>query len=394
MGGSASSELKAAEGVIRKLQAELRAAQSVASGKEELLSRATSELAAAKKRDGERESARVDKAAYARLEEALRTTRREAEAERVKSRTAAEELRRARDELERASGDDKFRAVATREVGGETAMRAASLVAEASATLDEPVFGSLLCDFGYKRLYRADPLRLWTGTVLWERQRAFRDDRASMIAQAKKASSVGGWPGAIAVVERDASPPIVVDGQHRLGAAWALSPLPPNLREIVVEVYPPMSDKDIFALFAEINKCEPVALVDMSADDVEGGASPDDRRRIDAAAARLKDAYPDMFKPSRSCRAPHLNLDALRDQIHKACVLARLPADDASLDDFLRRSNQHLAALPRDAWHQPDLRCRANTATAIDKALDKAAKHQFFLGLTWEWLHRDFHDAP
>ena len=57
----------------------------------------------------------------------------------------------------------------------------AKLVAEANAALlDEnaaaegsahPVFGELLHDFGHKRLYRASPLTLWTGTVLWDSQR-------------------------------------------------------------------------------------------------------------------------------------------------------------------------------------------------------------------------------
>ena len=48
-----------------------------------------------------------------------------------------------------------------------------------------PVFGELLGDFGHKRLYRASPLTLWTGTVLWDSQRAFRQERAADIADSR-----------------------------------------------------------------------------------------------------------------------------------------------------------------------------------------------------------------
>ena len=80
---------------------------------------------------------------------------------------------------------------------------------------------------------------LWAGTVMWERQRAFRQERAALIASAKAKSPLSGWPGSISIVEtepcttdstdelvdRDGVSTIgmLIDGQHRLGAAHLLS---------------------------------------------------------------------------------------------------------------------------------------------------------------------------
>lgn len=405
MGTAASSELKAAEASIRRLHTELRAVQALAVSKDEMLAEAAAELASARSSLAKNakaagpESSGADPIAFARLEEALRTTRKEAEAERIKYREVREELARARDRLAEQAGDAKFRSLEKASSKREqdqvlgSAAAAASLVAEANAVLGEgeanshSIYGSLLGDLGHKKVYKANPRRLWTGTVLWEKQRAFRDDRAAMIAKAKLASSVGGWPGSISIVERGQSPAAVVDGQHRLGAAWLLGAqegVPPALQEMVVDVYPAMDDAKIFALFAEINKCEPVSLVDMPADVVEGGASEADREAIDAVAVDLQRKYPDMFKPSRSCRPPHVNVDVLRAEIHKSGVLAKL---QEPLATWIAQRNRDLANVSHDRWRRDkDLRCLGASKDAIDKALSKAVKHDFYLGLTWEWL--------
>lgn len=76
-------------------------------------------------------------------------------------------------------------------------------------------------------------------------------------------SVVEGWPGAISVVEVEDQEiqglrlGAVVDGQHRLGAAQKLhdeGKLLEPLQRMLVEVYPPMDNKDIRSLFVEINK--------------------------------------------------------------------------------------------------------------------------------------------
>ena len=70
----------------------------------------------------------------------------------------------------------------------------AALIDAANEPHAHPVFGQLLHDFGHKRLYLGSPTTLWAGTLLWERQRAFRKERATLIAQAKGNSSARGWP--------------------------------------------------------------------------------------------------------------------------------------------------------------------------------------------------------
>ena len=159
---------------------------------------------------------------------------------------AQSELLAAKRELERVTGELKFAHQEQRTLGRlqadlSTAQRelsaehdraerlSAKLVAEANAALlDEnaaaegsahPVFGELLHDFGHKRLYRASPLTLWTGTVLWDSQRAFRQERAELIAKSKTRSTVGGWPGVISAVL--AGPP---EGEHANGNHNGVAP--------------------------------------------------------------------------------------------------------------------------------------------------------------------------
>ncbi|KAJ1633178.1 hypothetical protein T492DRAFT_982814 [Pavlovales sp. CCMP2436] len=129
---------------------------------------------------------------------------------------------------------------------------------------EHPVFGALLHDDGFKRTYRASPLTVWAATPIWEKQRAFRHDRAESIAKAKALSKVSGWPGTIAIceiidstdpaavaaradpavsdsAEKMAASCFVIDGQHRLGAAHILAKqegLGDALSSITVELYP------------------------------------------------------------------------------------------------------------------------------------------------------------
>lgn len=163
-----------------------------------------------------------------------------------------------------------------------------------------PVFGQLIADFGYKKVYAADPAKLYAGSPIYKKQRTFRTERASAIARAKTASGVIGWPGTISVVEladTDAAGNFVlVDGQHRLGAYTLLAsqikakqedgaPLPPGMTEILVEVYPATSDEKAAEIFTEINKAEPCKLVDMPNG---AGASPQVKIVIDGAAEELR----------------------------------------------------------------------------------------------------------
>jgi hypothetical protein len=137
-----------------------------------------------------------------------------------------------------------------------------------------PIFGELVVDLGYKRVYKSDPATVWAATPIWEKQRAFRQERCAQIARAKLNGKTDGWPGTIAVCEiveegaSDVTGLAVIDGQHRLGAAHMLSAKGQlgggkGLHEITVELYMQMTVPKANALFAEINKVQPVKIVDL-----------------------------------------------------------------------------------------------------------------------------------
>jgi len=288
-------------------------------------------------------------------------------------------------------------------------------VAEANRALGgrgdnaHPIFGQLLHDFGHKKLYCADPLTLWSGTLVWDKQRAFRPQRAELIAKAKERSAALGWPGTITIVEAvraataetgaletgagneaeggasDVSPAAVVDGQHRLGAAHLLSQkgkLLGPLGNIFAEVYPSMSESAVKELYTEINKAEPVSLIDLP----DVGASAAENVILTEAAEKLANAYPSMFKPSQNCRPPHLNVDLLRNEMHKAGVLERhsIGSSDELLK-WLEEVNKQLAGLNGEEW-KGKLSLRVKSEDAAVKALRKAADNKFFLGLGFGWL--------
>jgi len=263
---------------------------------------------------------------------------------------------------------------------------------------NHPVFGGLLADFGYKKVYAADPAKLYAGSPIYKKQRTFRTERASAIARAKTSSGVIGWPGTISVVELADTEArgsfVLVDGQHRLGAYTLLSsqikrnqeegvPLPPGMTEILVEVYPETSDEKAAEIFTEINKAEPCKLIDMPN---QSGASPEVKAVIDAAAEALRDRHAEMFKPSDKCRTPHMNLDNLRDELYQSGVVERkgFKTRDELLWWMLEK-NAQMGEVPDDEW-VPKRRTRA---ASLPRALGKARANDFFLGVEWDWLNED-----
>lgn len=126
-------------------------------------------------------------------------------------------------------------------------------------------------------------------------------------------------------------------------------------------------------LFVEVNKAEPVKLVDMP-----GVAKASDRKAISTAAERLKDRFPEMFKASQRCRAPHMNVDNLRDSLFAANIIDRHGLRSAkALEAWMMEQNQVL----KEKYSDP--------AYSVDKvsnaALEKAKKFDFFLGLDATW---------
>lgn len=171
-----------------------------------------------------------------------------------------------------------------------------------------PVLGPVISELGYKRIHLMSSGKL--GTIpIWKKQRNYNHGRAKAMAADKKKTMDLGFPGIICLHEDTDGKLSVLDGQHRVGMMLNLlekknaneDSLDMALFEnVLVEVYSQPqaqgSDVDSHAeqVFLEINKAEPIKLVDMP-----GVASAADRRVITEAVAGLKNQYPKMFSTSR-----------------------------------------------------------------------------------------------
>ncbi|KAL1515212.1 hypothetical protein AB1Y20_004273 [Prymnesium parvum] len=398
MGGAHSRELEAAQSHVKRLTSELRRMTSEQQSSQHRLSQVAKQAARAASLESELHEAKQALESKATLHGELTRSQEEAAARQQQLREMQAELRASKAELERVVGELKFSQLekqrAASQDAKEEARHSAQLVSDANATLTQtlalsahPVYGELLADYGHKRLYRGHPLTLWTGTVVWESQRAFRRERAKVIAAAKWRSSVRGWPGSITVVSLgEAEPGVLIDGQHRLGAAFALEQqghLKEELQSIFVEVYPPMPDKEVKELFTEINKAEPVTLIDLP----DVGAEPKDNEIITNVAQLLSTRYPNMFKPSHNCRPPHVNVDVLRNKIFQANIIR--DKGIKSSEELLawleaRNASQRAVAEALAAGKVEDV---APNMAVRESALTKARKEDFYLGLGWDWLH-------
>jgi hypothetical protein len=148
-----------------------------------------------------------------------------------------------------------------------------------------------------------------------------------------------------------------------------------DLERVLVEVFP-QSDYETHAqdLFAEINKAEPVKLVDMP-----GVASETDRKNITTSASRLQQKFPEMFKASQKCRAPHLNVDNLRDALFASDVIQRHKLKSPkALEEWMMQQNELLGKHYRNEEH---------ASKVSNAALTKAVSYNFYLGLESSWLY-------
>ena len=153
-----------------------------------------------------------------------------------------------------------------------------------------------------------------------------------------------------------------------------------DLEKVLVEVYPEPDEANEEGeyeseIFAEINKAEPVKRVDIF-------ASKGDRKILVGGVEALKERYPAMFSPSLRCRPPNVNVDNLRDGIFASNILKdnniRSPK---ALYEWLMEQNQALKSIYDDP--EQNFPSKVN-----EKALQKATKHDFYLGLdpTYGWL--------
>ena len=305
-----------------------------------------------------------------------------------------------------ANARDALRAAVARAEAAERALAARE--ASAKATSDaatHPTFGRLLRDFGYKRVFAtpAGNLASRDKVMVYNQQRAFREERAALIAAEKAKAPAFSIPGIISIAEGtaatrggrrktgvdDAPRPTVsiLDGQHRVGAIDILireGRLRPD-DPVLVEVFPDVDDDKAAALFREINSAQPVRLVDMP-----GETTPEAKWALEGAAQRLKARYPAMFSSSPRCKAPNIHIDQLREEMHEARVMERfaLASEEATLA-WLDAVNDRLAERDDDAWlaARPKRgKGSGGTRATYRKALAKAREHGFYLGMDFNWL--------
>ena len=209
----------------------------------------------------------------------------------------------------------------------------------------------------------------------------------------------------------------VLDGQHRVGMMALLEEEQRRLRadgtdgagggelasldldRILVEVILPrrsvagagdrarasQHDDDRAAVFTEINKAEPVRLLDLP-----GAAPRKTRAVIDHAAEHCRDAYPAMFSASPRCRAPHLHLDNLREALFAAEVVKREGmGSGGELVRWLADKNAGLRERYGEGGGAEGDAAEAGDGRRVSAAaLRKARKHDFYLGLDSSWLYK------
>ncbi|KAL3810272.1 hypothetical protein ACHAXA_008640 [Cyclostephanos tholiformis] len=293
-----------------------------------------------------------------------------------------------------------------------------------------PILGPQIARLPYKRVHLT-PASTLASIPVYERQRAYRHDRATAMAKDKRKTLWMGIPGVISLMEDDDGRLSILDGQHRVGMMALLSEERRKARErgcddgvgdeldsldlenVLVEVFVSRrsrddchataladgdDDDDMATIFTEINKAEPVKLIDLP-----GVAKKRTRDIIDHAASHFQDMYPAMFSTSSRCRAPHLNLDNLRDALFASEIIQRekigsgieLVSWMSRKNDELRERYGSVAGVGVSSTEKND---DGDSGTATmgndikisinESALKKARKFDFFLGLESTWLYK------
>jgi len=295
-----------------------------------------------------------------------------------------------------------------------------------------PILGPQIAKLPYKRIHLT-PAATLASLPVYEKQRAYRHDRAAVMAKDKKKTLWMGIPGVISLMEDDDGRLSILDGQHRVGMMALLQEEQRKMKEnekgvisgqrgisnsksnkssssdtheelakldlnnVLVEVFFPRQSQnndtdsvlsnsqkqaaqdDKAVIFTEINKAEPIKLLDLP-----GVANKRTRDIIDHAASHFHDAFPAMFSSSQKCRAPHLNLDNLRDALFASEVIQRETiGSGGELVKWITKKNEELkknvAGLESDG---------NNKRGVSESALKKARRHDFYLGLESTWLYK------
>ena len=122
-----------------------------------------------------------------------------------------------------------------------------------ASTNDHAIFGKLVADVGYKKVYLSSVENLAKAQI-WNKQRILRPERSLNIAQIKSnITSQPCFPGSIALFEDEATGECgVIDGQHRIAALiimasnakWDKAEL-----NITVEVFKTSNNDNVKALY-------------------------------------------------------------------------------------------------------------------------------------------------
>ena len=280
---------------------------------------------------------------------------------------------------------------------------------------DHPILGRQIAHLQTKRLYltRASTL---ASLPVYEKQRAYRHERAKVMAKDKKSSLWMGVPGVISLAEEEDGRLSILDGQHRVGMMAILAEeqrrlenrkseetndnaqddelLRLDLDNIVVEVFTSRQsgdadsvlgerkndDRDDKAIiFTEINKAQPIKLLDLP-----GVTDKKTRDVIDYASDHFADAFPAMFSASQRCRAPNLNHDNLREALFASEVLKREKiGSGGELVKWMNGKNDELRERYGKGVELQDGERRISQG-----ALKKARKHDLYLGLDSTWLYK------
>jgi len=267
-----------------------------------------------------------------------------------------------------------------------------------------PVLGPVIEDLRYKRMHLLSAGKL--GTIpIWKKQRIYRHDRAKAMVNDKWKSMNLGLPGIICLHEDRDGKLSIIDGQHRVGMMMLLRDKQRKARlqkessddtaadddddenrgtidfdRVLVEVYPYNEAngddaKHAQDLFLEINKAEPIKLIDMP-----GVAKSKDRKVITEAVDSMYELYPNMFSPSQRCRAPNVNVDNMRNNLFGASVMTKHNLTTTKkLVDWLLEQNEVLARK-----YEEDLEVQASVSP---NAWKKASSNGFYLGLESKWLY-------
>lgn len=287
--------------------------------------------------------------------------------------------------------------------------RLAEKSAESQTVASHELYGTMLRDFGYKKIYAMAAANLVSKDKvgIYDQQRAFREERAQVIAREKAKEAVFSLPGVVTLAEGTAAVrgkktkkkssllfgastntgAHILDGQHRVGALEILlsqGVIAPD-HDVLVEVFENVDDARASEIFTEINAAQPVRFVDMP-----GVAPPDVKWMLEGAAQRIKERYPAMFSTSERCKIPNVNLDVLREELFSAEVVNRFGiADEDAFVTWLEGENAKLAQRTEKEWLEArPKRGRGSTGSEETylKALAKAKEHGFYLGMDFSWL--------